>query len=90
MGENLDPDPHALHRRMLARPRQFGRGILLSLGVHLGIAVVLVGVWALLPGPPMRPVRITTYRNPPSRQDLGLLPDGRRPPGWNPPVELAK
>ena len=90
MADVLDDDPHAPHRRWLARPRRIGHGILLSLGVHAGIAAVLVGIWEMIPGPPRPPIRISTiYRNPPSREALGLLPDGSRPDGWKAPDTLA-
>ena len=89
MPEVLDDDPHAPHRRWLARPRRIGHGILLSVGVHFGIAVLLVGIYELIPGPPRPPVKITTYRNAPSREALGLLPDGTRPQNWKPPENLA-
>lgn len=79
-------DPHGPHRRWLARPRYFGRGLVWSLVVHLGVAVLLVALWEIIPGPPPPPVRITTYRDPPTRQDLGLLPDGSLPPGWTAPA----
>ncbi|HVO30224.1 MAG TPA: hypothetical protein VMV18_05795 [bacterium] len=77
-----DADPHAPHRRWLARPRSFGQGLLYSVFVHLGIALVVVAIWELIPGPPPRPIRITTYRNSPTRQDLGILPDGTLPADW--------
>lgn len=91
MAEVLDDDPHAPHRRWLARPRSFGPGMLLSLAVHLGLAIVVVGIWSLLPAAPRPPVKISTiYRNPPSREALGLNPDGSHPEGWKPPETLAK
>ena len=84
MAETLpQSDPHAPHRRWLARPRHIGRGIALSALVHAGIAVVVVVIWELIPAPPPRPVKITTLPHAPTREDLGLLPDGRLPPNWS-------
>ena len=77
-----DPDPHAPHRRWLAPPRYFGRGLAWSVLVHLGVALMIVAIWEILPSPPPPPVKITTYRNPPTREDLGILPDGKLPADW--------
>lgn len=55
------------------------KGFVISLTLHILLAVTFVGVWHLLPLPPMRPIRISIIKHAPSRQDLGLTPDGRLP-----------
>ena len=66
-------------RRWLARSRSMKAGLMLSVAVHLGIALLVVVVWSLLPLPPMVPIRISNLPNAPSRQDLGVDPGGRLP-----------
>lgn len=65
--------------RWLARSRSLKAGILLSLAVHAGIALVVVVVWMLLPLPPIRPIRISNLPNAPSRHDVGVDDEGRLP-----------
>lgn len=73
------PEPR---RRFLARPRQFGRGLLLSIAFHAGLALVFVVVWSLLPLPPIQPIRIYALPHAPSRSEIGVQPDGKPGPGF--------
>ena len=60
------------------------KGFVLSLALHVALAGTFVGVWHLLPLPPMRPIRISIIKHAPTRQDLGLTPDGRIPEDQKP------
>ena len=75
------PEPR---RRFLARPRRFGHGLLLSIALHVGLALVFVVVWSLLPLPPIQPIRIHLLPHAPTRSDIGVSPDGRPGPEFGP------
>lgn len=73
-----------LRRRFLARPRRFGHGLLLSLALHAGVALVFVVIWSLLPLPPIQPIRIHLLPHAPTRTDIGVQPDGKPGPDFGP------
>lgn len=53
---------------------------MVSVVVHAGIVVVFVTIWNLLPLPPIRPIKVFALPNAPTREEVGLLPDGRLRP----------
>lgn len=66
-------------RRWMARPRSLWRGMLVSLLLHAAVAGLFLLVWHLLPLPPMKPIRISILPDAPTREELGLTPEGQLP-----------
>lgn len=74
-------DSHGPHRRFLARPRRFGTGLVLSVLLHAGLALLFVVIWSLLPLPPIQPIRVYLHLDgAPTREEIGVDAQGR--PGW--------
>jgi hypothetical protein len=76
------PEPHDAHRRFLARPRRFGSGLLISIGLHAGLVLVFLVIWSLLPLPPIQPIKITRFKDAPTRADIGVDESGRPGPDF--------
>lgn len=66
-------------RRWMSRPRSLAAGFLVSIGAHIGLALLFVLIWNLLPLPPIRPIRVFALPHAPTRAEIGLTPDGRLP-----------
>ena len=81
LGKVSHSDPHAPHRRFLARPRRFTTGLAVSVGLHAALALLFVVIWSLLPFPPIQPIRVFLLPNAPTRVQIGVDDTGK--PGWS-------